>query len=384
MKIDPTSRTAAGLQLSQLTKTYGDKTVLHAIDLDVRPGELVTLLGPSGCGKSTALKIIGGFEQPTSGTVRIGNTDMTRTPARERGTGIVFQQYSLFPHLTAAQNIQFGLKVQKVGKAQRRARSEELLALVGLEEHGGKYPHQLSGGQQQRVALARALAVAPRVLLLDEPLSALDALVRERLREEIVRIHRERGTTTVMVTHDQEEALAMADRVAVMHEGRIAQFDIPQAVYRNPAPGFVSRFIGVMNRVRPEELTATAVRLFGETLPRSAVTIDESGEVLIRPEELRVQPKEAPDDDSRAIITDLTLRGGVTSVRVLLDDLDRSVRVDIPTGEAASLRAGDNVRVRVAKRVSRRDSAMLASGHDGALPASGHDVAGAQPGESAA
>lgn len=352
----PNSLEAAGLRLSQLTKTYGDKTVLHSIDLDVQPHELVALLGPSGCGKSTALKIIGGFEQPTSGTVSIGNVDMTRTKARERGTGIVFQQYSLFPHITASQNIEFGLKVKKVGKAQRQSRSEELLALVGLEEHGGKYPHQLSGGQQQRVALARALAVAPRVLLLDEPLSALDALVRERLREEIVRIHRERGTTTVMVTHDQEEALAMADRVAVMYEGRIAQFDTPQEIYRNPEPGFVSGFIGVMNRVAPEAISETTVRLFGETLPRTAVTINPSGEVLIRPEELRIQLHDAPDDESRAIITGLTLRGGFTSVRVLLDDLDRSVRVDVPTGDAGDLRPGDRVRVRVAKRVARRGS----------------------------
>ncbi|MDH6678895.1 putative spermidine/putrescine transport system ATP-binding protein [Rhodococcus sp. LBL1] len=332
---------AAGLTLSNLTKTYGDKTVLHAIDLDVRPGELVTLLGPSGCGKSTALKIIGGFEQATSGTVAIGGTDMSRTPARERGTGIVFQQYSLFPHITAAQNIEFGLKVKRVGRAERRVRSEELLALVGLEEHGGKYPHQLSGGQQQRVALARALAVAPRVLLLDEPLSALDALVRERLREEIVRIHRERGTTTIMVTHDQEEALAMADRVAVMHEGRIAQFDTPQAVYRTPAEGFVASFIGVMNRIRPEAIDSATVRLFGATFARRSVTLDNSGDVLIRPEDLDV----VPHADGGGLITDLTLRGGFTSVSVLLDDRDRRVRVDLPTGHAVGLRTGDRVQV---------------------------------------
>ena len=340
---------AAGLALSNLTKSYGDKTVLHSIDLDVRPGELVSLLGPSGCGKSTALKIIGGFEQPTSGIVSIAGADVTRTPARERGTGIVFQQYSLFPHITAAQNIEFGLKVQRVGRAERHARSEELLALVGLEEHGGKYPHQLSGGQQQRVALARALAVAPRVLLLDEPLSALDALVRERLREEIVRIHRERGTTTIMVTHDQEEALAMADRVAVMHEGRIAQFDTPQAIYSSPEPGFVAGFIGVMNRIRPEEVTDAGVRLFGDLLPRGAIVLDAAGEVLIRPEDLDV----VPQVDGGALITDLTLRGGFTSARVLLDDLDRSVRVDLPTGRAAELRTGDRVRVRVAAARSR-------------------------------
>ncbi|RGE23676.1 ABC transporter ATP-binding protein [Leucobacter sp. wl10] len=343
---------ASGLILSQLTKVYGDRTVLRAIDLDVRPGELVTLLGPSGCGKSTALKIIGGFEQATSGRVVMGGTDMTRTPARERGTGIVFQQYSLFPHITAVQNIEFGLKVKRVGRVERRARSEELLALVGLEEHAGKYPHQLSGGQQQRVALARALAVEPRVLLLDEPLSALDALVRERLREEIVRIHRERGTTTIMVTHDQEEALAMADRVAVMHEGRIAQFDTPQALYRSPEPGFVASFIGVMNRIRPEQVTETDVRVFGSAQPIADVRLDENGELLLRPEDLDLAPIRdlRERNDGQGIITDLTLRGGFTSATVLLEDLDRSVRVDMPTGRAVGLRTGDRVQVSTVRR----------------------------------
>lgn len=340
-----------GLRLSKLTKVYGDKTVLCAVDLEVRAGELVTLLGPSGCGKSTALKIIGGFEQPTSGSVSIAGSDVTRVPARERGTGIVFQQYSLFPHITAAQNIEFGLKVKRVRKAERHERSEKLLALVGLEEHGGKYPHQLSGGQQQRVALARALAVEPRVLLLDEPLSALDALVRERLREEIVRIHRERGTTTIMVTHDQEEALSMADRVAVMQEGKIVQFDTPQELYRSPESGFVAGFIGVMNRIRPEEVAYGSVRIFGEMLPVESVRLDASGEALIRPEDLEVKPLQdrAEPSDGHGIITDITLRGGFTSVTVLLGDLDRNVRVDMPTGRAVGLAPGDSVKVSTAR-----------------------------------
>lgn len=345
---------AAGLRLSQLTKTYGEKTVLRSIDLDVKPGEFVSLLGPSGCGKSTALKIIGGFEQATSGAVHIGGTDVTHTPARARGTGIVFQQYSLFPHITAAENIEFGLKVQRMGKTARQAKSQELLEMVGLEEHGKKYPHQLSGGQQQRVALVRALAVAPRVLLLDEPLSALDALVRERLREELVRIHRERGTTTIMVTHDQEEALAMADRVAVMHDGRIAQFDTPHAIYSSPEPGFVASFIGVMNQIAPEEITANKFRLFGEVFSRGLFTIDANDDVLIRPENLTLLRADAESRSGalgragEGIVTELTLRGGLTSARVLLEGLDQSVRVDMSTGRAASLRTGDRVRVGVA------------------------------------
>lgn len=343
-----------GLSLAGVTKMYGDKTVLRAIDLDVRPGELVTLLGPSGCGKSTALKIIGGFERPDAGRVQIGGTDVTQLPARSRGTGIVFQQYSLFPHITAAQNIEFGLKVQRKGRAERSARVNELLGLVGLEEHGAKYPHQLSGGQQQRIALARALAVAPRVLLLDEPLSALDALVRERLRDEIVRIHRERGTTTIMVTHDQEEALAMSDRVAVMNEGRIAQFDTPQAIYRSPEPGFVANFIGIMNRVVPRFLTAADVRLFGSTVPRAQVTIDADGMVLLRPEDLELSSQV----DGGGLVTDLTLRGGLTSATVMLSDLEHSVRVDLPTSRAIALRTGDRVKVSLARPVDTSVPAM--------------------------
>lgn len=350
-----------GLSLTGVTKIYGDKTVLRAIDLDVQPGELVSLLGPSGCGKSTALKIIGGFERPEAGRVTIGGADVTHVSARSRGTGIVFQQYSLFPHITAAQNIEFGLKVQRMGRAARRTRVAELLGLVGLEEHGAKYPHQLSGGQQQRIALARALAVAPRVLLLDEPLSALDALVRERLREEIVRIHRERGTTTVMVTHDQEEALAMADRVAVMHEGRIAQFGTPQEIYRSPEPGFVASFIGVMNRVVPESMSSTTVRIFGSTIARESVTVDAEGAVLMRPEDFEITPQ----IDGGGLITDITLRGGLTSVTVMLSDLEHGVRVDLPTGRAAALRTGDRVRVSLAPAAGhlvRAGAPAMASG----------------------
>ena len=346
--MSPSIQKPEGLALSGVTKVYGDKVVLRAIDLDVQPGELVSLLGPSGCGKSTALKIIGGFERPEAGTVMIGGADVTAMPAKSRGTGIVFQQYSLFPHITAAQNIEFGLKVQRVGRLERQERVEELLAMVGLSEHGAKYPHQLSGGQQQRVALARALAVAPRVLLLDEPLSALDALVRERLRDEIVRIHRERGTTTIMVTHDQEEALAMADRVAVMNEGRIAQFDTPQAIYRSPEAGFVASFIGVMNRVTPDEVTTERVRLFGTAVPRTSVTMAADGTVMVRPEDLEL----VPQIDGGGLITDLTLRGGLTSATVVLADLEHSVRVDIPTGRALALRPGDRVRVALAPVLS--------------------------------
>ncbi|QIM15332.1 ABC transporter ATP-binding protein [Leucobacter insecticola] len=360
----------SGLSLSAVSKNFGEKQVLCGVELHVRPGELITLLGPSGCGKSTALKIIGGFEQPTSGRVSINDVDVTDTPARRRGAGIVFQQYSLFPHLTAEQNVEFGLKVRRIPRQERKERVAELLDLVGLVEHSQKYPHQLSGGQQQRIALARALVVAPAVLLLDEPLSALDAIVRDRLRDEIVRIHRERGTTTIMVTHDQEEALAMSDRVAVMHAGRIVQLGTPQEIYRRPESSFVADFIGTMNRVTPETITDTSVRVFGNVVARSEVTIDAAGKILIRPEDLRVVPGGASGK-----IVDVTLRGGFTSL--YLDTVQQVVplRVDIPTGRAGEFRIGEYVGVGL-ERTTRPHSGFAAAKNEAPAASLAGTIAG--------
>src|SRR5262252_9908157 len=221
----------APVVLKGLSRSFGAVRALDGLSLDIAPGELVALLGPSGCGKTTALRILAGFEVADSGTVTVDGKDIAPVPAAKRDMGMVFQSYSLFPNMSALENVAFGLRMRKMGAAERRRRAHELLELVGLSAQAGQFPHQLSGGQQQRVALARALAIEPRVLLLDEPLSALDAKVRQQLRDEIRRIQLELGVTTVFVTHDQEEALSTADRVGVMRAGRLEQCAAPATLY---------------------------------------------------------------------------------------------------------------------------------------------------------
>ena len=243
------------VELNDLTRVYGSVKALDGLTLHIEPGELVALLGPSGCGKTTALRILAGLDEATSGTVSVDGKDITRVPANKRDMGMVFQAYSLFPHLTVLDNVAFGLKMRGKDKGQRSSRAEEMLELVGLTAHRHKYASELSGGQQQRVALARALAIQPRVLLLDEPLSALDAKVRVALRDEIRRVQLEVGTTTLFVTHDQEEALAVADRVGVMSQGKLEQLAAPAELYANPATPFVAEFVGLNNKV-PAEVSA--------------------------------------------------------------------------------------------------------------------------------
>ncbi|MBU6499020.1 MAG: ABC transporter ATP-binding protein, partial [Rhodospirillales bacterium] len=259
----------ASVTLRGIRKSFGGRMVLAGIDLDLAQGELVCLLGPSGCGKTTLLRILAGFEQPDAGDVLLDGQEVTALPARRRNMGMVFQAYSLFPNMTAEDNVRFGPRVAGLARAEQMRRAERLIDMVGLLTHRAKFPHQLSGGQQQRVALARALAVQPRVLLLDEPLSALDAKVRAQLRGEIRRIQRETGITTVFVTHDQEEALSISDRVAVMSEGHVLQIAPPSVIYREPQSAFVARFIGV-GAVLSGRVEDEAVRVGDVVLPALA------------------------------------------------------------------------------------------------------------------
>jgi len=249
------------LQIDRLTKKFGNFVALDSVSLEVYEGELICFLGPSGCGKTTFLRAIAGLDIQTSGTVQQDGLDISALPPSERDFGIVFQSYALFPNLTSQRNIAFGLENQKLEKSKINARVSELLELVGLPEQGDKYPAQLSGGQQQRIALARALAMSPGLLLLDEPLSALDAKVRGHLRHEMKLLQRRLGVTTVMVTHDQEEALTMADRIVVMNQGVIEQVGTPTEIYREPNTLFVADFIGEMNQVKGRVESSNSVAI---------------------------------------------------------------------------------------------------------------------------
>jgi putative spermidine/putrescine transport system ATP-binding protein len=282
------SRSGLAVDLTGLTRVYGSVRALDGLTLHIEPGEMVALLGPSGCGKTTALRILAGLDEATSGSVWVGGKDLTGVSANKRDMGMVFQAYSLFPHLTVLDNVAFGLKLRGEGAGQRKARASEMLELVGLAEHRDKYASQLSGGQQQRVALARALAIRPSVLLLDEPLSALDAKVRVQLREEIRRVQMEVGTTTLFVTHDQEEALAVADRVGVMNKGRLEQLAAPADLYTHPATPFVAGFVGLNNKV-PAEVSQGTALVLGSRVPVLEGSIDAGpGVAMVRPESVTV------------------------------------------------------------------------------------------------
>ena len=357
---------SVAVHLKQLRRRFGPVQALDGLDIEMAPGELVALLGPSGCGKTTALRVLAGLEDADSGAVLVNGQDVTNVPANRRDMGMVFQAYSLFPHLTARQNVEFGLRLRgrssgaggngggagggngrgrrEGGSAERAARAGAMLELVGISMHADRYPHQLSGGQQQRVALARALAIEPQVLLLDEPLSALDAKVRVQLRDEIRRIQIEVGTTTLFVTHDQEEALAMADRVGVMRDGRLEQLGPPSEIYLRPASPFVANFVGLSNRL-PGRLVDGAVEVLGTRLPllepAAASSLNTAAVVtaMVRPESIEVVP--APEGTGRVLAA--SFLGPTSRVTVAMGDL--LVVAQIASHRLDELPAGTAVRV---------------------------------------
>src|SRR5262245_7703206 len=280
------------LEVAGISKRFGSFSALEQVSLSVAAGKLMCFLGPSGCGKTTLLRVIAGLELQDTGSISIAGRDVTRLPPAQRDFGIVFQSYALFPNLTVSQNVGYGLINRRRGRAEVKARVAEMLSLVGLQEQATKYPIQLSGGQQQRVALARALATSPSLLLLDEPLSALDARVRVRLRAEIKTLQRRLGVTTVMVTHDQEEALAMADSIVVMNRGRVEQIGTPTEVYGRPATVFVADFVGEMNMLDAVVVAADRARVGALVLACERLQQHAAGERVqlgLRPEEVRIR-----------------------------------------------------------------------------------------------
>jgi putative spermidine/putrescine transport system ATP-binding protein len=338
------SRSAAEVRLEDLRRIYGSTTALDGLSITIETGELVALLGPSGCGKTTALRLVAGLEDADGGRVMIDGRDVTHLPASRRDTGMVFQAYSLFPHMTALENVAFGLRMRKVTAPERRQQAGEMLELVGLSSQADRYAHQLSGGQQQRVALARALAIRPSVLLLDEPLSALDARVRSQLRDEIRRVQREVGITTLFVTHDQEEALAIADRVGVMRAGRLEQMAPPTTIYSQPATPFVAEFVGLTNRLAGV-VTGGVVDVRGIGLPLIAAdTPDGPAVALVRPEAVSLAPlAESSNGPLSGTVIAVSFLGAVS--RLTVDLGDTTLLVQIPTADAVAHPGGSRVRI---------------------------------------
>ncbi|HHW14312.1 MAG TPA: ABC transporter ATP-binding protein [Firmicutes bacterium] len=338
------------VQIEKVSKVFGKTDVLRGIDLEVGDGEFLSVLGPSGCGKTTLLRIIAGFTAPTQGEVLMDGQVVTHKPARERGIGMVFQHYALFPNLTVYENVAFGLRAKRTPQAKVDERVRSLLKLVRLEGKEGAYPHQLSGGQQQRVAVARALAISPRVLLLDEPLSALDAKVRLELRYELKRIQREAGIVTIYVTHDQEEALSISDRVVVLEEGIVRQVGSPEEIYLRPRSRFVAEFVGVTNLLEVALLSGSegTVRWRDwllRTLPYEAGK--SQGLISIRPERIQMlKSAEEPPDEVQGTLLEGTVLDRVflgAAVRFAVRVVDQIIYVDVPNREAGQFSYGEQV-----------------------------------------
>jgi iron(III) transport system ATP-binding protein len=287
------------VQFTDVIKDYGSVRAVNGTTLSIEPGQLVTLLGPSGCGKTTTLRMIAGLELPSSGKIEIGDTDVSNLPATYRNVAMVFQSYALFPHMSVLDNVSYGLRMTKVPRAEAHARAEETLALVGLEGYGARLPSELSGGQQQRVAVARAVVLQPEVLLLDEPLSNLDAKLRRQVREEIRALQQRLGVTTIYVTHDQEEAMAVSDRIIVMEKGEIAQDGTPQNLYEHPRSRFIASFIGEANlvpcTVEPATDGQCHAAVGGVRVAVPPTDIQGEATLVIRPEATTLARADAPN-----------------------------------------------------------------------------------------
>jgi len=314
------------LELSHVKKRFGAFVAVEDFELITERGEFVSLLGPSGCGKTTTLRMIAGFEYPDSGSIKVDGKEITNLPPNKRNVGMVFQAYALFPNMTVASNVGFGMRVKKQSKDAITKRVGELLEMIHMPEKADRYPYQLSGGQQQRVALARALAVEPQVLLLDEPLSALDAKIRVALRNEIRAIQRQLGITTVYVTHDQEEALSLSDRVVVMSDGRIEQIGSPSEIYNFPATSFVASFVGTLNLLAARVVDPSAGRLSVEgqeiraAKPISGARSGEIVSVALRPESISLEEGPEGTNRLRGPVVDVSFLGSIVRLRIRLGD----------------------------------------------------------------
>lgn len=331
--------------MQDIKKEFGKTLALDDFSLTIPEGSLVSLLGPSGCGKTTALRILAGLLKADRGRTFFDTIDVSDKPAAQRDIGMVFQAYSLFPNMSARANVEFGLRTRKTPDAQIKKMVDDIFEIIGLTDHQSKYPFQLSGGQQQRVALARAIVIRPKVLLLDEPLSALDAQVRTQLRDEIRRVQLEFGITTLFVTHDQEEAMTISDQVGVMHQGRLMQIDKPQLVYENPANPIVARFVGTMNEI-PAQVGGSKVTLFGETFdisPRSELNGGGTSYLaLVRPEALSLSTKSALGNRARIVRT--SFMGATSLIHVQLDSA-RELSVHLSAQNALEYSVGQEVYV---------------------------------------
>jgi putative spermidine/putrescine transport system ATP-binding protein len=314
------------LSISNVTKQFGDTVVVDDFNLDIDKGEFVSFLGPSGCGKTTTLRMVAGFEVPTSGKIMLDGADITDKAPNQRNVGMIFQSYALFPNMTVAQNIGFGLRVRKEPEATVRQRVDEMISLINLEKHANKFPYQLSGGQQQRVSLARALANRPQVLLLDEPLSALDAKIRVSLRAEIRAIQKSLGITAIFVTHDQEEALSISDRIVVMNVGVIEQVGTPFEIYNFPKTIFVANFVGTLNTAEAEVLDPAKglLSIDGVQMESAQGTSDKKKgdkvRVAIRPERLSFASEQRKANVMDSTIENITFLGSVVRVQVKIGE----------------------------------------------------------------